>query len=243
MSTPATIYGVGLGPGDPELMSVKAARLIAKAGVIAHFRKPGRAGNARTLVDGMLAPGVIEEALEYPVTTEIALEDPAYNDALRIFYDECVRRLLQHIAAGRDVTVLCEGDPFLYGSFMHLHSRITGRTPVVVVPGISGMSGCWTASGTPITFGDDVLTVVPATLDEATLRERLRSIDALVVMKLGRNLPKVRRALQAAGLAERAVYVERGTMAGEKVLPLNEKTDDEAPYFSMILIHGRGRRP
>ncbi len=196
MSSPATIYGVGLGPGDPELMSVKAARLIAKAGVIAHFRKSGRPGNARTVVDGMLAPGVIEEALEYPVTTEIALDDPAYSDALRIFYDDCVRRLLLHVADGRDVAVLCEGDPFLYGSFMHLHSRITGRVPVVVVPGISGMSGCWTASGVPITFGDDVLTVVPATLDEATLRERLQSIDALVVMKLGRNLPKVRRALR-----------------------------------------------
>ena len=243
MSAPATIYGVGLGPGDPELMSVKAARLIAKASVIAHFRKPGRPGNARTLVEGMLAPDVIEEALEYPVTTEIALEDPAYNVALRTFYEDCVARLLRHIADGRDVTVLCEGDPFLYGSFMHLHSRITGRAPVVVVPGISGMSGCWTASGTPITFGDDVLTVVPATLDETTLRERLKSVDALVVMKLGRNLPKVRRALATAGLAERAVYVERGTMIGEKVLPLSEKTDDEAPYFSMILVHGRGRRP
>lgn len=243
MSSSATIYGVGLGPGDPELMSVKAARLIAKAGVIAHFRKAGRPGNARTLVDGMLAPGVIEEALEYPVTTEIALEDPAYGEALRSFYEDCVRRLLRHVADGRDVAVLCEGDPFLYGSFMHLHSRFTGRVPVVVVPGISGMSGCWTASGVPITFGDDVLTVVPATLDEAALRERLQSIDALVVMKLGRNLPKVRRALQAAGLAERAIYVERGTMAGEKVLPLADKTDDEAPYFSMILVHGRGRRP
>ena len=243
MNTRATIYGVGLGPGDPELMSVKAARLVAQAGVIAHFRKPGRPGNARTLVEGMLAPGVIEEALEYPVTTEIALEDPAYNGALRTFYEDCVARLLRHTAAGRDVIVLCEGDPFLYGSFMHLHSRITGRAPVVVVPGISGMSGCWTASGTPITFGDDILTVMPATLDEITLRERLKSVDALVVMKLGRNLPKVRRALEATGLAERAVYVERGTMTGEKVLLLSEKTDDEAPYFSMILIHGRGRRP
>jgi precorrin-2/cobalt-factor-2 C20-methyltransferase len=243
MSSPATIYGVGLGPGDPELMSVKAARLIAKAGVVAHFRKPGRPGNARTLVNGMLAPAVIEEVLEYPVTIEIALEDPAYNEALRSFYDQCVQRLLHHIEAGRDVTVLCEGDPFFYGSFMHLHSRITGRAPVVVVPGISGMSGCWTASGIPITFGDDVLTVIPATLDEATLSERFKSIDALVVMKLGRNLPKVRRALQAAGLADRAIYVERGTMADEKVVPLVEKTDDEAPYFSMILVHGRGRRP
>src|ERR1700755_1174421 len=177
MSAPATIYGVGLGPGDADLMSVKAARLIAQAGVIAHFRKPGRPGNARTLVEGMLPPDVIEEALEYPVTTEIALEDPAYNDALRSFYEESVARLLRHIDAGRDVTVLCEGDPFLYGSFMHLHSRIDGRAPLVgVVPGISCVSGCWTASGTPITFGDDVLTVIPATLDEASMRERLKSI-------------------------------------------------------------------
>ena len=241
MSASATIYGVGLGPGDPDLMSVKAARLIAKAGVIAHFRKPGRPGNARTVVDGMLAPDVIEEALEYPVTTEIALEDPAYADLLRIFYDECVQRLLRHIAAGRDVTVLCEGDPFLYGSFMHLHSRLNGHAPIVVVPGISGMSGCWTASGMPITFGDDVLTVVPATLDEASLRERLQSIDALVVMKLGRNLPKVRRALQATGLAERAVYVERGTMAGERILPLPPADFEGAPYFAILLVPGQGR--
>jgi precorrin-2/cobalt-factor-2 C20-methyltransferase len=243
MNTPATIYGVGLGPGDPELMSVKAARLIGRAQVIAHFRKPGRPGNARTLVEGFLAPGAIEIAMEYPVTTEIALDDPGYNDALRIFYDDCVQKLLDHASEGREVAVLCEGDPFLYGSFMHLHSRLDGRAPVVVVPGISGMSGCWTATGQPITFGDDVLTVVPATLSEACLRERFASIDALVVMKLGRNLPKVRRALQAAGLADRAVYVERGTMAGQKVIRLADKTDDEAPYFSMILVHGRGRRP
>ena len=243
MKAPGTIYGVGLGPGDPELMSLKAARLIAKACVVAHFRKAGRPGNARTMVEGMLAPGVIEEALEYPVTTEIALEDPAYSDVLRGFYEDCVRRLLCHIESGRDVAVLCEGDPFLYGSFMHLHSRMKGHVPVVVVPGISGMSGCWTASGVPITFGDDVLTVVPATLDEALLRERLQVIDALVVIKLGRHLSKVRRALRAAGLAERAVYVERGTMVGEKVMRLADKTDDEAPYFSMILVHGRGRRP
>src|SRR6202048_4910298 len=203
MSSPATIYGLGLGPGDPELISIKAARLIAKAGVIAHFRKAGRPGNARTLVNGMLAPGVIEEALEYPVTTEIALEDPVYGDLLRIFYDDCVRRLLPHVADGRDVAVLCEGDPFLYGSFMHLHSRITGRAPGGGGRGISGMSGCWPARGGRVTFADDVLTVVPATLDEATLRERLQSIDALVVMKLGRNLAKVRRALQAGGLAGR----------------------------------------
>src|SRR5260370_24878783 len=153
MSSPATIYGVGLGPGDPELISIKAGRLIAKAGVIAHFRKAGRPGNARTMVNGMLAPGVIEEALEYPVTIEIALEDPVYGETLRIFYDDCVRRLLRHVADGRDVAVLCEGDPFLYGSFMHLHSRITGRVPGGGGPAISAISGCWTARRVPVPVG------------------------------------------------------------------------------------------
>src|SRR5258708_24935650 len=147
MSSPATIYGVGLGPGDPELISIKAARLIAKTGVIAHFRKAGRPGNARTLVNGMLAPGVIEEALEYPVTTEIALEDPVYGDTLRIFYDDCVRRLLRHVADGRDVAVLCEGDPFLYGSFMPLHRRITAPVPGVVLARLSGLAARCTAPG------------------------------------------------------------------------------------------------
>lgn len=243
MSRPGTIYGVGLGPGDPELMSLKAARLVSTAKIVAYFRKAGRPGQARQLVDGLLPRHAVELAMEYPVTTEIALDDDAYAETLRGFYEDCVVRLLAHTDAGDDVVVLCEGDPFLYGSFMHLHSRLIGCVDVEVVPGITGMSGCWTASGTPITYGDDVLSVVPATLDEPRLRQAMRSADALVVMKLGRHLPKVRRALTAAGLADRAVYVERGTTARQKVMRLADKPDDEAPYFSMILVHGRGRRP
>lgn len=243
MSAPGTIYGVGLGPGDPELMSLKAARLISTAKVVAYFRKAGRPGQARKLVDGLLPRRVVELAMEYPVTTEIALDDDAYAATLRGFYEACVAQLLMHTARGEDVVVLCEGDPFLYGSFMHLHSRLIGRAAVEVIPGITGMSGCWTASGRPITYGDDVLSVVPATLDEARLGEAMRRADALVVMKLGRNLPKVRRALTAADLVERAVYVERGTTQQQKVMRLVDKHDDDAPYFSMILVHGMGRRP
>uniref|UniRef100_Q07PG8 Precorrin-2 C20-methyltransferase n=1 Tax=Rhodopseudomonas palustris (strain BisA53) TaxID=316055 RepID=Q07PG8_RHOP5 len=243
MSRTGTIYGVGLGPGDPELMSVKAARLIAGAAIVAYFRKAGRPGQARQLVEGMLPRHAVEFAMEYPVTTEIALDDDAYARTLRDFYEDCVARLITYSEGGEDVIVLCEGDPFLYGSFMHLHNRLVGRVAVEVVPGITGMSGCWTASGTPITYGDDVLCVLPATLDEARLGERMRGADALVIMKLGRNLPKVRRALTAAGLADRAVYVERGTTANQKVMRLVDKPDDEAPYFSMILVHGMGRRP
>ncbi|MFL9827362.1 precorrin-2 C(20)-methyltransferase [Rhodoplanes sp. SY1] len=239
----ATVYGVGLGPGDPELISVKADRLVRGAAVVAYFCKAGRTSNARTIAAGLLAPDVIEIAMAYPVTTEIAFKDPAYNAALKDFYQDCVARLTAHTDQGRDVIVLCEGDPFLYGSFMHLHTRLAGRVPLVVVPGIPGMAGCWTATAAPITWGDDILTVLPATLDEATLVDRMGRADALVIMKLGKNLPKVRRALTTAGLIERAVYVERGTMAGETVLRLADKPDDAAPYFSMVLVHGEGRRP
>ena len=243
MTKPGTIYGVGLGPGDPELISLKAARLIKSATHIAYFRKAGRPGQARQLANGLLPAQAVELPMDYPVTTEIALGDDAYAATLKAFYEQSVERLLQHALSGLDVVVLCEGDPFLYGSFMHLHRRLIDHVPVQVVPGITGMSGCWTASGTPITYGDDVLHVVPATLDEAQLCQAMQGADALVVMKLGRNLPKVRRALQTVGLAERAVYVEHGTMAQQQVMPLADKRDDDAPYFSMILVHGQGRRP
>jgi precorrin-2/cobalt-factor-2 C20-methyltransferase len=238
-----TIYGVGLGPGDPDLMSLKAARLIEGADIVAYFRKPGRAGQARTIAEKLLKPGVTEIALDYPVTTEIPADDPAYAEALRPFYESSADRLAALAAEGRDVVVLCEGDPFLYGSFMHLHSRLKARVKVEVVPGIPGMAGCWTAADQPMTYGDDVLVVVPATLDEGSLIAQIEIADAVVVMKLGRNLAKVRRALVIAGFLDRAIYVERGTMADQKVMPLTEKDDDEAPYFAMVLVPGEGRRP
>src|SRR5690606_16252819 len=140
---------VGLGPGDPELMSVRADRLVRSAAHVAYFRKAGRAGQARQIVDGMLAPGANEYPMEYPVTTEIHFSDPEYNRQLAEFYEDWAQRLAELAGTGT-VLVLCEGDPFFYGSFMHLHSRLQGRAEVEVVPGITGMSGCWTATGIPI---------------------------------------------------------------------------------------------
>ncbi|CUH98014.1 precorrin-2 C(20)-methyltransferase [Leisingera aquaemixtae] len=231
----------GLGPGDPDLMSVRAHRLITGARHIAYFRKAGRQGQARAIVEGMLAEGVTEHAMEYPVTTEIHFSDPEYNRVLADFYDRWAETLAE-IAKGEDVVVLCEGDPFLYGSYMHLYTRLQGCAEQEIVPGITGMSGCWTASGQPITWGDDVLTVAMATLSEDELAKRAAETDALVVMKIGRNLPKLRRALERAGRAEDAWLVERGTMPGQTVQKLSE-IDGEVPYFSIVLVHGQGRRP
>jgi precorrin-2/cobalt-factor-2 C20-methyltransferase len=242
-STHGMLIGVGLGPGDPELVTIKAARLIGAAKVISYFAKAGRASHARAIAAPYLPTDFEEFPLLYPVTTEILVVDPAYNGALAPFYEESASRLAQVLESGRDIALLCEGDPMLYGSFMHMFTRLSDRFRVDICAGVSGMSGCAAAARQPMTWGDDTLTVMPATLDEESLVSRLNAADAAVIMKLGGNFPKLRRALARAGLTDRAIYIERGTMAGEKILRLTEKTDDVAPYFSMVLAPGQGRRP
>ncbi|WP_372573287.1 precorrin-2 C(20)-methyltransferase [Ruegeria jejuensis] len=238
-----TIYGVGLGPGDPDLMSVRADRLLRGAQHVAYFRKAGRTGQARKIVNGMIPETATEFPMEYPVTTEIAVTDPRYNALLADFYEDCTARLKDLSDQGQNVVVLCEGDPFFYGSFMHLYSRLRGEAPVEVVPAITGMSGAWTATGDPITWGDDVLTVLVGTLPEAMLAERMARTDALVVMKIGRNIDKVKRALKSAGLYDRAWIVEYAQMPNQTVTKLSEACDGITPYFSIIIVHGQGRRP
>ncbi|MDQ0392499.1 precorrin-2 C(20)-methyltransferase [Labrys monachus] len=241
MSARGRLYGVGVGPGDPELMTLKAARLLAAAPVVAYFCKQGQRGHARTIVEGFLAEGVVEEKLAYPMTIEVPAADAAYHAALTGFYDGSAQRLAGHLDAGRDVVVVSEGDPFFYGSFMPIFHRLAPRYETEVVAGVSGMAGCWTRARTPITYGDDVLTVLPATLDREALRHHLERADAAVIMKLGRNFAKVRAVLEELGLASRAVYVERGTMAGERILPLPPADFEGAPYFAILLVPGQGR--
>ncbi len=237
------IYGVGLGPGDPDLMSVRADRLLRNARHVAFFRKPGRSGQARKIVNSMIPEGAVEFPMEYPVTTEIPLNDPRYNELLAAFYEDCAHHLKALAEKGEDVVVLCEGDPFFYGSFMHLYTRLRDIAPVEVVPAITGMSGAWTATGDPITWGDDILTVLAATLPEEVLAERMAQTDALVVMKIGRNIDKVKRALKTAGMYDRAWIVEYAQMPNQRVCKLSENCEGITPYFSIILVHGQGRRP
>ena len=237
------LYGIGLGPGDPELMTLKAVRLIKAAPVLAYFCKKGRRGHARSIVDGFLAAGVEELPLAYPVTTEISITHPDYNACLAHFYTKSTDTLAAHLAAGRDVALICEGDPLLYGSFMHLFVRLRETFAVTIVPGVSGMSGCAAAAGLPMSWGDDVLAVIPGTLPAESLRHWLAGVDACAIIKIGGNFTKVRDAIAAAGLMERAIYIERGTQAEETIAPLADKLDGHAPYFSMILIPGQGRRP
>jgi precorrin-2/cobalt-factor-2 C20-methyltransferase len=243
MTEAGALYGVGLGPGDPELVTVKAARLIGEAGAVAYFAKRGRESHARRIAQRYLRAGCEELLLAYPMTTERPFYQPEYVDALRRFYEESAARLAMILSRGRSVALLCEGDPMFYGSFMHLFVRLRARFRTEICAGVSGMSGCFAAARQPMTWGDDVLTVVPATLEEDLLERRLAETDAAVIMKLGGNFPKLRRVLTRLGLIERAIYVERGTMANEMIMPFCDKRDDEAPYFAMALVPGMGRRP
>ena len=237
------LIGVGVGPGDPELVTLKALRALASAAVIAYFAKAGRDSHARTIAADHLRSGAIELPLEYPVTTELPKCSAGYRDAIVNFYDGAAAKIAAHLDAGLTVAVLCEGDPLFYGSYMHVHARLAPRFAAEIVAGVSGMAGCWSAAAMPIAQGDDVFTVLPATLGEAELARRLADTDAAVVMKVGRHLPKLRRALQASGQLGRALYVERGTMAEAKIVPLAAKCDDEAPYFAVVLLPGWVRRP
>jgi precorrin-2/cobalt-factor-2 C20-methyltransferase len=239
----ARLIGVGVGPGDPELLTLKAVRSLENADVIAWFAKAGNASNARNIVMQFLRPAAVELPLLYPVTTELSTKDAAYQETIQGFFDESAARIADHLHAGRTVAVLSEGDPLFFGSYMHIHVRLSKRFPTDVVPGITAMSGCWSAAGLPITQGDDVLTVVPGTLSADELVRRLRQNDPTVVMKIGRNLPKVRRALIDAGRLDSAIYVERGTMQNQKLMPLAEKDDDRAPYFALVLVGGQWWRP
>jgi precorrin-2/cobalt-factor-2 C20-methyltransferase len=243
MSTMGRLIGVGVGPGDPELLTLKAMRALGEADVVVHFAKAGNRSNARAIVAGHLKGNVEELPLYYPVTSEVPKENAAYRDAISAFYDASAASVAAKLNDGKTVAVISEGDPLFYGSYMHLHVRLAPRFPTEVIAGITAMSGCWSSIGAPIAQGDDVFTVLPATLTEFELQRRLRDADAAVVMKIGRHLPKVRRALIETGRLDRAIYVERGTTANAVIMPLVDKADDCAPYFAVVLVPGWGQRP
>jgi len=231
------LIGVGTGPGDPELLTVKAIKAIDAAEVVAYFAKRGRGGNGKAIVEHLLGDKILLP-LYYPVTTEIETSHESYRNQITSFYDESAAAVADHLDVGRTVAVLSEGDPLFYGSYMHLHVRLASRYPTEVIPGISAMSGCWSLAGLPIVQGDDVLSVLPGTMEEGELRRRLSDTQAAVIMKVGRNLPKIRRALEASGRLPDAVYVERGTMANAAMTKLADRPDGEAPYFSLVLVPG-----
>jgi precorrin-2 C20-methyltransferase/precorrin-3B C17-methyltransferase len=232
------LYGVGLGPGDPELITRKGARLIAEADVVAYHAGVGKQSNARAIAAELIPAGVIEEELRYPVTTGTTSHPGGYAGAIADFYEDCATRLAAHLSAGRTVVVLAEGDPLFYGSFMYLHDRLSGRFPTEVVPGVPAFAAATAVLASPLVRQTDVLTVLPGTLPEPELARRLADTDGAIIMKLGRRFPAVVSALAQAGRLEHAMYVERASMPAERWMRVVDVDPTTVPYFSLIVVPG-----
>ena len=228
----ATIYGLGVGPGDPELITVKALRHLRAAPVVAYPAPEQGASFARAIVARWLVPAQIELVIRVPMESA---RFPA-----EAVYDRAAGEILGHVAAGRDVAVLCQGDPFFYGSFMYLFARLAERGHVEVVPGVSSLTACAAAARWPLAARNDALMVLPASLADDELARRIAAAESVALIKLGRHFARVRDLLANLGLAGDARYIERATTASERVLPLDAVDAAAVPYFSMILLHRRG---
>ena len=236
------LYGVGVGPGDPELVTVKAARLIAAAHVVAFHAGVGKQSNARRIAAGFIPAGAIEEELRYPVTTGSTDHPGGYAGAMAEFYEQCAERLGAHLEAGRTVVVLAEGDPMFYGSYMYMHDRLSERFETEVVPGVPAFAAATAAVAEPLVRQTDVLTILPGTLPEPELARRLADTDGAIIMKLGRTFPAVRSALEQSGRLDGALYVERASMPEQRWLPVADVDPETVPYFSLIVVPSLGGR-
>ncbi len=241
MSSRGTLWGVGLGPGDPELVTVKAARVIGAADVVAYHSARHGHSIARGIAAPYLRPGQIEEHLVYPVTTETTDHPGGYAGAMEDFYLQASERIAAHLDAGRDVALLAEGDPLFYSSYMHMHTRLTERFAAVIIPGVTSVSAAAAACATPLVQGDQVLTILPGTLPGDELVRRLADTDAAVIMKLGRSYTAVREALSDTGRLSEAFYVERASTEKQRVLPAGEVDPGTVPYFSLTMVPGTAR--
>ena len=239
MAAKGRLFGLGVGPGDPELITLKALRLLKSAPVVAYHAAKGKKGNALTIVEEYLSPEQVLVPLIYPVTTERLPAHMDYEQIVSDFYGEITDTIASHLDRGQDVAVIAEGDPFFYGSFMYIHDRLAGRYETQVVPGVCSVLGASAVLGAPLVYRNQTLSILSGVMDAEELKHRLADTGAAAIMKLGKNLDKVRAVLDDLGLMGRALYVERATMSNQRIVPLAEVDGDDCPYFSIILVPGQ----
>lgn len=238
MTPKGKLYGLGVGPGDPELITLKALRLLKSAPVVAYHAAKGKKGNALTIVEAYLSPQQIMLPLIYPVTTEKLPAHMDYEQIVSDFYAEITTTIASHLDAGRDVAVIAEGDPFFYGSFMYIHDRLAEKYETQVVPGVCSVLGAAAVLGAPLVYRNQTLSILSGVMSTDELKARLAGTEAAAIMKLGKNLDKVRDVLTELGLMDRALYIERATMQNQRIAPLADVNGSDSPYFSLILVPG-----
>jgi precorrin-2/cobalt-factor-2 C20-methyltransferase len=221
------LYGLGIGPGDPELLTLKAHRILTSVPVIAYPTMENGKVLARAIVADYIRPEQIEVPMPLPFSVERSSQP---------YYDIAAEKIAEHLAAGRDVAVLCEGDPMLYGSFMYIFNRLSDRFHTEVIPGISSTFASAAMLGAPLTYRNDVLSIMPATLEADILRDRLAVVDAAIIIKLGRHFAKIKLVLQELNLFERALYIERATLPNQVIKPISEVDPSEVPYWAIVMI-------
>jgi precorrin-2/cobalt-factor-2 C20-methyltransferase len=238
MTAKGKLFGLGVGPGDPELITLKALRLLKAAPVVAYHAAKGKKGNALTIVEDYLSPEQVLVPLIYPVTTEKLPAHMDYEQIVSDFYAEITTTIASHLDAGRDVAVIAEGDPFFYGSFMYIHDRLAEKYETEVVPGVCSVLGAAAVLGAPLVYRNQTLSILSGVMSAEELKTRLAGTEAAAIMKLGKNLDKVRDVLNELGLMDRALYIERATMQNQRIAPLIEVSGSDCPYFSIILVPG-----
>ncbi|MBR7651221.1 precorrin-2 C(20)-methyltransferase [Brucella oryzae] len=239
MAAKGRLFGLGVGPGDPELITLKALRLLKSAPVVAYHAAKGKKGNALAIIEDYLSPEQILVPLIYPVTTEKLPAHMDYEQIVRDFYGEITNTIASHLDRGQDVAVIAEGDPFFYGSFMYIHDRLADQYETEVVPGVCSVLGASAVLGAPLVYRNQTLSVLSGVMSADELKRRLADTGAAAIMKLGKNLDKVRAVLVDLGLMDRALYVERATMSNQRIVPLADVDGSDCPYFSIILVPGQ----
>lgn len=231
------IYGVGLGPGDPDLLTMKSFKIIRNSKYISFFKKKGNESRALNIVENIISNDAVKIALEYPITTEIDSTNKNYKLVLKKFYEESVSKLNFILKKPSNVCLLCEGDPFFYGSFIHIYERLKKEIEIEIIPGVTGMSGAWTATKIPMVLGKETMTVLMGTLSEEKLRTHVKNSDGIVIMKIGKNFKKILKVLREENLIDNAYLISNATTKNEKIYRLNKMSKETVPYFSIILIN------
>lgn len=235
-----TLFGVGAGPGAPDLLTLRAVRVLEAAAVLALPRSSDfGASMAWSIVKPSLRRRDDQERLllTFPMS-----KDP---DRIRPYLDVANRAIGDRLARGLDVAFVTEGDPSLFSTFIYVKRAALARFPelrVEIVPGITSVTAVPSVTGIPLADGQERIAILPATYGIDDLTDVLGKFDTVVLMKLGGEMPKVIAALARTGLTDRAVFVSKATMKEQRIVrDLSQVSGERGDCFAMVIVSRKER--